>query len=513
MDSRLLALVCEYQSAVSAAIALMVRSGIPLPSNKFDWATNGIPASGFLEGGISYRKHGYGCEVLLHGASVDFDFGRNGEYDGIDLWRIENFSKGRLSQFGILSAKELRGLFGAAMKRGDFVSSGNGLYGLKKGGLDVNVSRKAVRLTVIMGLTVLAGILIGGVASYPKSTFVLEPLASFKDCPGPRPNEDSGFPGDHAIIAEDGGAVSLQCSNGAVLTWRAGGMARKFEGHTLISVASTIGSVSPALQCSDQFASETCGTKGGGAIPGFPACHSSGFKSAEPPDCEVIDHPGGGSIYVMRNFGAHTSFVAATASSDILVLGPSERPGVLMPRSGRAKNLVYISNGASLVSVSLATGRSATLATFPTSFTPWQNSESQGDQVAYSEAHDLMIVSFGGSFLGSQVIEFVGAYTPAGLEKWSIKGDVAADKSGFSGDLAEVHVFGGGRYATFNRISDRRSFDIIDLGNGNTLATFEGWPIAVASEADRILVKKPNGDYSYLEIIEKNASRWTHHAS
>jgi hypothetical protein len=514
MDSRLLALVCEYQSAVAAAIELMVRSGIPLPLSKFDWATNGIPTSGFLEGGITYRKHGYGCEVLLHGACVDFDFGGSGEYEGLDLWRIESFSRDRLGKFGILSAEELRRLFSAAIEKGDFVRSGNGLYGLKKGvGVDVKVLPKAVRLTVITGLTVLAAILVGGVASRPKNTFVLTPLASFKDCPGLRPNESSGFSGDHAIVAEDGEAVSLQCSNGAVLTWQVGGATRKFEGRTLISVASTIGSVSPALQCSDQFAGETCGTKGGVAISGFPACRSSRFKSAEPPDCEVIDHPGGGSTYVMRNVGAQTSFVAATASSDILTLGSSERPGVLMPRSGRAKNLVYISNGTSLVSVSLATGRSATLATFPTSFTPWQNSESQGDQVAYSRANDLMIVSFGGSFVGSQVIAFVRAYTPAGLHKWSVNGNVTAGKNGFSGDLAEVHVFGGGRYATFNRISDRQSFDIIDLENGNILATFEGWPIAVASEADRMLVKKPNGDYSYLEMIQKNVSRWSHHAS
>ncbi|WP_445145075.1 DUF6896 domain-containing protein [Dyella sp. Tek66A03] len=77
MDSRLLVLVHEYQSAVSTAIALMVKSGIPLPSSNLDWAANLIPARGLLEGGISYRKHGYGCEVFLPSASIDFDFGAN----------------------------------------------------------------------------------------------------------------------------------------------------------------------------------------------------------------------------------------------------------------------------------------------------------------------------------------------------------------------------------------------------------------------------------------------------
>lgn len=370
----------------------------------------------------------------------------------------------------------------------------------------MHVSAKAVRLTAILGLAVLAAIVIGVVAIRLKSSFVLAPLASFKDCPGRLPIQSDGFPGDHAIVADGGEVVALQCSDGTVLTWQEGGVARKFKGRTLFSVASTVGSVSPKLQCSYQLATYMCGTKGGVAIPGFPACQSPGIEIPEPPDCEVIDHPGGGSIYVMRNLGEPGGFVAAASSSDILVLGVSERPGVLMPRIGRAKDFVYISNRALLMSLSLATGRTTVLAAVPVGYTPWGNSESEPDQVAYSDAYDLMIVSFGGSFLGSRAIAFVRAYTPDGLEKWGIGGNVVADKSGFSGDFAEVHVFGGGRYATFNRGSNRRSFDIIDLKDGDVLATFEGWPIAVASKADRMLVKNPDGDYSYFEMINKKAA-------
>ncbi len=184
-----------------------------------------------------------------------------------------------------------------------------------------------------------------------------------------------------------------------------------------------------------------------------------------------------------------------------------------MPRTGGAKEFVYISNREFLKSVSLETGRTTVLHAFPASDSPLGDSESKPEYVAYSDAYDLMVVSFGGSFMGSKTIAFVRAYTPEGLQKWGIGGGVVADKSGFSGDFAEVHVFGGGRYATFNRGSNRGSFDIIDLSDGDIVATFDGWPIAVASKADRMLVKKPGGDYFYFQMNDKNAARRDHHAS
>ena len=185
-----------------------------------------------------------------------------------------------------------------------------------------------------------------------------------------------------------------------------------------------------------------------------------------------------------------------------------------MPRTGGAKEFVYISNREFLKSVSLETGRTTVLHAFPASDSPL------GVQRIQTRIRCLFLClrpdgrSFGGSFMGSKTIAFVCAYTPEGLQKWGIGGGVVADKSGFSGDFAEVHVFGGGRYATFNRLSNRGSFDsIIDLSDGDIVATFDGWPIAVASKADRMLVKKPGGITSISRRMTRMPLCRDHHAS
>lgn len=132
MDSRLLALIREYQSAVKAAVGLMVESGISLPRSNDEWAKTRVAGRGVLAGGIRFRKHGYGCEVLLTNRPVDFDFGAKGEYDGFDLWRLTIFAKGRLAEFEISSEDELERLFKAAVHAGILRYSGYVLYYLQR---------------------------------------------------------------------------------------------------------------------------------------------------------------------------------------------------------------------------------------------------------------------------------------------------------------------------------------------------------------------------------------------
>lgn len=131
MDARLLTLIHEYLAATKSAVALMVKSGISLPSSNLEWASNRLPSSGMLEGGIRYRKHGYGCEVFFPSGSVDFDFGVDGEYDGFDPWRLKSFTEGRLSEYGFASEEELDDLFVAAVRSVAVIYSGRTLYYLR----------------------------------------------------------------------------------------------------------------------------------------------------------------------------------------------------------------------------------------------------------------------------------------------------------------------------------------------------------------------------------------------
>lgn len=131
IDSRLLALIREYQLAAKTAVDLMAQSGISLPSSNVAWSLSDLPDTGVLVGGTRYRKHGYGCEIFLPGTPIDFDFGTHGEFDGFDLWRLRIFAGERLAEFGIFSGEELDKLFKEALRTGALVHSESTLYYLR----------------------------------------------------------------------------------------------------------------------------------------------------------------------------------------------------------------------------------------------------------------------------------------------------------------------------------------------------------------------------------------------
>jgi hypothetical protein len=128
MDSRLKQLITEYIGSVSAAVALLEEAGIPRPTSDHAWIGNGISGTGSLRNGATYRKHGYGCEVHLASGSVDFDFGRAGQINGFDVWRLEDFAGNRLAAFGFSSQDELERVFKAEVDSGKISSSGHTRY-------------------------------------------------------------------------------------------------------------------------------------------------------------------------------------------------------------------------------------------------------------------------------------------------------------------------------------------------------------------------------------------------
>lgn len=128
MDERLDRLISDYLAAVDRAVRLMDEAGIARPDSAVAWALNGIPQKGLLPGRIRYMKHGYGCAVHFREGAVDFDFGEQGQIDGLDLWRLAGFAEGRLRKYGFASEKALKAVFQAAVDEGWLRYSGYILY-------------------------------------------------------------------------------------------------------------------------------------------------------------------------------------------------------------------------------------------------------------------------------------------------------------------------------------------------------------------------------------------------
>lgn len=128
MNINIAKLVFDYQSSVRMAVHLMGAFGIKRPLSARDWAQTEIPSRGVLEGGVEYFKNGYGCSIYLSSGMVDFDFGDNGEIEGVDLWRLFNFAGSRLMSYGFSDMGALEESFCDAVNVGSLVYSGYILY-------------------------------------------------------------------------------------------------------------------------------------------------------------------------------------------------------------------------------------------------------------------------------------------------------------------------------------------------------------------------------------------------
>jgi hypothetical protein len=128
MTAELRSLVEDYLAHVREAVALLNASGIPTPESSRALALSGVPGTGTLADGSKCRKHGYGCEVVVRGRLVDFDFGQRGEIHGIDLWRLIEFAKDDASLYGFSSAAELKEAFESSTASGEIVRAGTLSY-------------------------------------------------------------------------------------------------------------------------------------------------------------------------------------------------------------------------------------------------------------------------------------------------------------------------------------------------------------------------------------------------
>lgn len=127
MQTGLPKLIADYQASVRSAVALMYRSGIDLPYCRSDWIDARIDFDGTLDCGIRFLKHGAGCTVFLPTGAVDFDFGQQGEINGIDPWKLLCFARGQLSSYGFTELS-FREEFAKAVQSGELVLSDDNLH-------------------------------------------------------------------------------------------------------------------------------------------------------------------------------------------------------------------------------------------------------------------------------------------------------------------------------------------------------------------------------------------------
>lgn len=132
LDDRLARMISDYLDRVADAVAVLERAGYRRPQTDMDWTVMDGPPHGELVPGYRFYKHGIGCAVKGPGWAVDFDFGEQGQIDGIDPWRLKQFAEPRLASYGIRSTEEIDTLFSAACAAGELVFSGYILFYVRR---------------------------------------------------------------------------------------------------------------------------------------------------------------------------------------------------------------------------------------------------------------------------------------------------------------------------------------------------------------------------------------------
>lgn len=79
----------RYSTDVRRAVELLHRE---IGRNRLSLGRGvGFDREGTFDGGETYRFHGRGCEVTFVERSVDFDFDDEGNYGGVDAWRLFDY--------------------------------------------------------------------------------------------------------------------------------------------------------------------------------------------------------------------------------------------------------------------------------------------------------------------------------------------------------------------------------------------------------------------------------------
>ena len=94
----LLTVVKDYLNDVKKCIELFKKKIADKHPIKA-WRDKNIPKFGQLSQDINYDFHGVGCYVEFPNYSIDFDFGKNGEFNGFDKWRIASYIDERILDY------------------------------------------------------------------------------------------------------------------------------------------------------------------------------------------------------------------------------------------------------------------------------------------------------------------------------------------------------------------------------------------------------------------------------
>ncbi|PSM30878.1 hypothetical protein [Haliangium sp. UPWRP_2] len=84
-------LIREYLAAVHKVVSAL-RAGLGYQNLLAAYHQRKIPKEGVING-VEFSFHGIGCQAVVDGLEVDFDFGVDDRIDGFEPWRLWRFAE------------------------------------------------------------------------------------------------------------------------------------------------------------------------------------------------------------------------------------------------------------------------------------------------------------------------------------------------------------------------------------------------------------------------------------
>ncbi len=296
-------------------------------------------------------------------------------------------------------------------------------------------------------------------------------------------------PDSRAFLAADGSALVMHCRDGSARAWS--------ERKPAVEKVGTVVLFDLARER--------------GLIPHHLRCAS--FETFAPgADCDVIDQVADGSAYIVNNTNIYSFIKNGTAAPERLF--PTFSGGVLLPRSGPARELIteVLYENQRIETRSLHGAAARPFAAAPRRMGFLQSKEGRVHQIRYSDAHELVLVSWGDIFMYfKEEVPIVRAYSLDGTERWVISKPLPkpTEHGGLHAGIEQIYgtlvVFDGGRHAALSWMSwavEKPSFDIIDLASGKTRATLEGRVLGGSAKGSRLLVHSPTEGAFLIDVAK-----------
>ena len=125
MNSELIKIINLFNKSQENAIEKLENDfDCPRPKDSMDYILRCVPIIrelNYSSNGITIKPHGIGMMINTGKEKIDFDFGKNGEFNGFDAYRLANYIRLNKIKTELDTEEKMKRAFNKALERNSLV--------------------------------------------------------------------------------------------------------------------------------------------------------------------------------------------------------------------------------------------------------------------------------------------------------------------------------------------------------------------------------------------------------